>query len=60
MINKLFLKTPLSLRQLMKEKTRVQVAIAGITFADLLIFIQMGFESALFDAAIQPHRNKYE
>jgi putative ABC transport system permease protein len=57
MTNKLFLKTPLALRQLMKEKTRLAVAVAGITFADMLIFIQMGFESALFDAAIQPHRN---
>jgi putative ABC transport system permease protein len=41
----------------MKEKMRLAVAVAGITFADMLIFIQMGFESALFDAAIQPHRN---
>ncbi|MEB3148058.1 MAG: ABC transporter permease DevC [Sphaerospermopsis sp.] len=57
MTKKLFLKTPLALRQLMKEKTRLAVAVAGITFADMLIFIQMGFESALFDAAIQPHRN---
>ena len=57
MINKMFRKTPLAWRQLMKEKTRLLVAVAGITFADMLIFIQMGFESALFDAAIQPHRN---
>jgi len=57
MINKIFRKTPLAWRQLMKEKTRLLVAVAGITFADMLIFIQMGFESALFDAAIQPHRN---
>jgi putative ABC transport system permease protein len=55
--SKLFLKTPLAVRQLMKEKTRLAVAVAGIAFADMLIFIQMGFESALFDAAIQPHRN---
>jgi putative ABC transport system permease protein len=41
----------------MKEKTRLVVAVAGITFVDMLIFIQMGFESALFDAAVQPHRN---
>ena len=41
----------------MKEKTRLAVAVAGITFADMLMFIQMGFESALFDAAVQPHRN---
>ncbi|PHK13315.1 ABC transporter permease DevC, partial [Nostoc linckia] len=40
-----------------KEKTRLAVAVAGITFADLLMFIQLGFESALFDAAIKPHRN---
>lgn len=57
MQNKLFRKTPLAWRQLMKEKTRLAIAVAGITFADMLIFIQMGFESALFDAAIQPHRN---
>ncbi len=54
---KLFRKTPLAWRQLMKEKTRLAVAVAGITFADMLIFIQLGFESALFDAAIKPHRN---
>ncbi|MDD1436678.1 ABC transporter permease DevC [Dolichospermum sp. ST_sed10] len=57
MINKMFRKTPLAWRQLMKEKTRLVVAVAGITFADMLIFIQMGFESALFYAAVQPHRN---
>jgi putative ABC transport system permease protein len=54
---KLFRKTPLAWRQLMKEKTRLAVAVAGITFADMLMFIQLGFESALFDAAVKPHRN---
>ncbi|MBW4688174.1 MAG: ABC transporter permease DevC [Komarekiella atlantica HA4396-MV6] len=57
MFSKLFRKTPLAWRQLMKEKTRLVVAVAGITFADMLMFIQLGFESALFDAAIKPHRN---
>lgn len=57
MLSKLFRKTPLAWRQLMKEKTRLVVAVAGITFADMLMFIQLGFESALFDAAIKPHRN---
>ncbi|MBE9006738.1 FtsX-like permease family protein [Fortiea sp. LEGE XX443] len=57
MLSKLFLKTPLAWRQLLKEKTRLLVAVAGITFADMLIFIQMGFEGALFDAAIKPHRS---
>ncbi|MBD2438997.1 ABC transporter permease DevC [Nostoc sp. FACHB-110] len=54
---KLFRKTPLAWRQLMKEKTRLVVAIAGITFADMLMFIQMGFENALFDSAVTPHRS---
>ncbi|MBN4003560.1 ABC transporter permease DevC [Nostoc sp. LPT] len=57
MFSKMFRKTPLAWRQLMKEKTRLAVAVAGITFADMLMFIQLGFESALFDAAIKPHRN---
>ncbi|HIK04548.1 MAG TPA: FtsX-like permease family protein [Trichormus sp. M33_DOE_039] len=57
MLSKIFRKTPLAWRQLMKEKTRLAIAVAGITFADMLMFIQLGFESALFDAAVQPHRN---
>ncbi|MFG6094586.1 ABC transporter permease DevC [Leptothoe sp. ISB3NOV94-8A] len=50
-------KTPLAWLQVKRERTRLMVAIAGIAFADMLIFIQMGFEGALYDAAIQPHRN---
>jgi putative ABC transport system permease protein len=57
MFRKLLKRTPLAWRQLKKEKTRLLVAIAGIAFADLLIFIQMGFEGALYDAAIKPHRS---
>lgn len=53
----MFRKTPLAWLQVTREKTRLAVAIAGIAFADLLIFIQMGFESALYDAAVKPHRN---
>ena len=50
-------KTPLAWFQVTRERTRLVIAIAGIAFADMLIFIQMGFEGALFDAAVQPHRN---
>lgn len=57
MLPKLFRKTPLAWLQLSKEKTRLLVAVAGIAFADMLIFIQMGFEGALYDAAVKPHRN---
>jgi putative ABC transport system permease protein len=55
--NKILKKTPLAWRQLMKEKTRLVVAVAGIAFADILMLIQMGFEGALYDASILPHRN---
>jgi putative ABC transport system permease protein len=56
MLQKMRKKTPLAWRQLMKEKTRLAVAVAGITFADVLMFIQMGFEGALFETAVKPHR----
>ncbi|MCX5963815.1 MAG: ABC transporter permease DevC [Cyanobacteria bacterium] len=54
---KRFNKTPLAWLQLSHQKTRFLIAIAGIAFADLLIFIQMGFEGALYDSAKIPYRN---
>jgi putative ABC transport system permease protein len=48
-------KTPLAWRLLTKQKVRFAVAIAGIAFADILMFVQMGFQGALFDAATQPY-----
>lgn len=53
----MFRKTPLAWLQVTREKTRLVVALAGIAFADLLMFIQMGFEGTLYDAAVTPHRN---
>lgn len=53
----MFRKTPLAWLQVTREKTRLIVALAGIAFADLLMFIQMGFEGALYDAAVTPHRS---
>jgi putative ABC transport system permease protein len=44
-------KTPLAWHQLMKEKGRFAVAIAGITFADVLMFFQLGQLDSLFDGA---------
>ena len=57
MIGKLFRKTPLAWRQLMKEKTRLTIAIAGIGFADMLMFIQLGFKDGLYESSVKPHRN---
>jgi putative ABC transport system permease protein len=56
MFGKLFKKTPLAWRQLMKEKTRLIVAIAGIGFADMLMFVQLGFQDSLYDSAVSPYR----
>jgi putative ABC transport system permease protein len=41
---------------LIKEKTRLLVAIAGIGFADMLMFVQLGFQDSLYDSATLPHR----
>lgn len=49
-------KTPLAWHQLLKEKARLLVAIAGIGFADMLMFMQLGFQDSLYDSATQAHR----
>lgn len=36
---------------------RLLVAIAGIAFADILIFMQLGFKNALFDSAVRLPRS---
>jgi putative ABC transport system permease protein len=43
-------RTPLGWLQLRKNKGRLLVALAGIGFADLLMFAQMGIQSALFES----------
>ncbi|MGA1623921.1 MAG: ABC transporter, partial [Synechocystis sp.] len=41
-------RTPLGLLQLKHDRLRLLTAIAGITFADVLIFMQLGFADALY------------
>lgn len=48
---------PLAWLQLWHEKNRLWVAIAGISFAVVLMFMQLGFQAALFDSAVQIHRH---
>ncbi|MGA1602174.1 MAG: ABC transporter permease DevC [Prochlorothrix sp.] len=43
-------RTPLGWLQLIREKSRLATAIAGIAFADILIFMQLGFKGALYDS----------
>ena len=43
-------RTPLGWLQLKKNPGRLLVAVAGIGFADLLMFAQLGIQAALFDS----------
>jgi putative ABC transport system permease protein len=49
----MILAVPLAWLQLTYEKSRLMVAIAGITFAVILMFMQIGFQDALFRSAIR-------
>jgi putative ABC transport system permease protein len=51
------MKIPLAWLQLTREKIKLLVALAGIGFADLLMFVQLGFQNALFDANLRMPRN---
>ncbi len=51
------MKLPLAWLQLKSEKIRLWVAIAGISFAVVLIFMQLRFQAALFDSAVPIHNS---
>ncbi|AFY36140.1 ABC transporter permease DevC [Calothrix sp. PCC 7507] len=55
-IEKLRRRTPLGWLQLSHEKSRLLVALSGIAFADVLMFMQFGFQSALYDSNTRLHR----
>jgi putative ABC transport system permease protein len=46
-------RTPLGWLQLSHQKGKLVVALAGIAFADVLMFTQMGFQAALFDSSVR-------
>jgi putative ABC transport system permease protein len=50
---KLLKRTPLAWRNLTHNWRRLTVAVAGIGFAVVLMFTQMGFHNALFDSTVQ-------
>lgn len=50
LIQQLQRRTPLGWRQISHEKGRLLVALAGIAFADVLMFMQLGFQNALYDS----------
>jgi len=51
------MKTPLAWLQLRRERIRLLVAIAGISFADILMLMQLGFRSALAEGVTLFHRS---
>lgn len=42
--------------QLRREKLRLTIALSGVAFAVLLIFMQLGFQDALFTSSVSVHR----
>ena len=49
-------RTPLGWLQLSRHKSRLLVALSGIAFADVLIFMQLGFQNALYDSNTRLNR----
>lgn len=50
-------KIPLAWLQLVQQKIRFLVAIAGISFIVLLMFVQLGFQDALYSSATAVHQS---
>ena len=53
----MILNIPLAWLQLVKQKVRFIVALAGIAFVSVLMFLQIGFQDALYASATQLHKN---
>ena len=56
-IGKIRRRIPLGWLQLSRHKGRFLVAISGVAFADLLMFMQLGFQAALFNSATRLHKS---
>jgi len=50
-------KIPLAWLQLVQQKIRFLIAVAGIAFIVLLMFVQLGFQDALYSSATAVHQN---
>ncbi|MBW4596043.1 MAG: ABC transporter permease DevC [Brasilonema angustatum HA4187-MV1] len=55
-IQQLHQRIPLGWLQLSHEKSRLLVALSGIAFADVLMFMQLGFQTALYDSNTRLNR----
>ncbi|AKG24263.1 ABC transporter permease DevC [Calothrix sp. 336/3] len=57
LINQIQRRTPLGWLQLSKERSRFLVALSGVAFADVLMFMQLGFQDALYKSATRLHED---
>jgi putative ABC transport system permease protein len=53
----MILNIPLAWLQLVKQKVRFVVTLAGIAFVSVLMFLQIGFQDALYASATQLHES---
>lgn len=56
MLHALLGRLPIGWLQLIHNKPRLLAAVGGVTFANILIFMQLGFMGALFESSVQGHR----
>ncbi len=49
------MKIPIAWRQLRKDRFRLLIAIGGVAFAVILVFMQLGFQAALFTSSVRMH-----
>lgn len=47
------MKTPLAWLELIHQKSKLLIALTGVSFANVLMFVQLGFQGALFDANLR-------
>jgi putative ABC transport system permease protein len=56
LLQRLTTRTPLGWRQLRHNPMRLAVALAGVAFANVMIFLQLGVMGALFESSAKPVR----
>jgi putative ABC transport system permease protein len=52
----MLLAVPIAWLQIKREKMRLIVAVAGVSFAVVLIFMQLGFRNALYESSVRYHK----
>jgi len=56
-VSVLLLAVPLAFRQLVRDKVRLVVAMLGVAFAVVLMFMQLGFQDALYKSCVRYHES---